>query len=411
MLARIYADVRWFVNQIGIQFVENGLPTSAAALTYTTLFAVVPLTTVGYFMLSVLPVFSGVGEQIQGFVFDNFVPESSALIQDTLSEFSSQARGLTAVGVVFLIATAFMMLVTMEQAFNKIWHVSQPRRGLPRFLVYWAVLTCGPPLLAAGLLISSYLISLPLVGDIDTLGVRESILGFLPIILSMTGFTILYYAMPNTHVPFRNALIGGLLTTILFELAKWLFRETISRSGMTLIYGTFAAVPLFLVWIYLVWALILAGAIFVRTLSLDRSEHESDGQPMLLKAGLILNLLYEAHMRGAAITEADISEVVHLTGEERAVVFGVLEDMQLILNSDHTGYSLARNLKTVTLWDLYKRLPHGLEPDRIGPVDRLAGFCVPLRDFVSYGADRLSTTLDELFDTVDGRVDAQRALA
>ena len=95
MLARIYAEVRWFLEQIGEQFVENGLLNSAAALTYTTLFAVVPLMTVGYVMLSVLPAFSGVSDQIQNFVFDNFVPESSALIQDKLNDFSSQARGLT----------------------------------------------------------------------------------------------------------------------------------------------------------------------------------------------------------------------------------------------------------------------------------------------------------------------------
>ena len=186
MLARIYADIRWFLEQIAEQFVANGLPTSAAALTYTTLFAVVPLMTVGYVILSVLPAFAGVGEQIQNFVFDNFVPESSALIQDRLNDFASQARGLTLAGVAFLIITAFLMLVTVEQTFNRIWQVTQPRRGLPRFLVYWGVLTCGPPLLAGGLLVSSYLISLPLVSDIDAVAV----LGVVALMLSGAGVYI-----------------------------------------------------------------------------------------------------------------------------------------------------------------------------------------------------------------------------
>ncbi len=397
MLARIYADIRWFLGQIGEQFVENGLLNSAAALTYTTLFAVVPLMTVGYVILSVLPAFSGVSEQIQNFVFDNFVPESSALIQDTLNDFASQARGLTLAGVAFLIITAFLMLVTMEQAFNRIWQVTQPRRGLPRFLVYWGVLTCGPPLLAAGLLISSYLISLPLVSDIDAFGLRETLLGFVPVLFSVAGFTILYYAMPNCHVPFRHALVGGVLTMLLFEGAKWVFAEVVSNSSMALIYGTFAAVPLFLTWIYLVWALILASAIFVRTLALERGETESDGEPLLVKAARVLNLLYQAHMRGEAVTDAQITKVVNLTREERRVVFGVLEQMNLLSHTDQKEHALGRNLKSVTLWDLYQRLPGGLEPDLIVTTDDLGRLCVPLKDFVDFGADHLSKSLDELF--------------
>jgi membrane protein len=397
MLARIYADVRWFLEQIVVQFVEHGLPTSAAALTYTTLFAVVPLMTVGYVILSVLPAFSGVSDQIQSFVFENFVPESSALIQDRLNDFSSQARGLTLAGVAFLIITAFLMLVTMEQTFNRIWQVTQPRRGLPRFLVYWGVLTCGPPLLAGGLLVSSYLISLPLVSDIDTFGLRETVLGFVPVIFSVAGFTILYYAMPNCHVPFRHALVGGFVTMLLFEGAKWVFTAVVSNSGMALIYGTFAAVPLFLTWIYLVWALILASAIFVRTLALERGETESDGEPLLVKAARVLNLLYQAHMRGEAVTDVDITKTVNLTREERKLVFEVLEQMNLLSATEQKDYVLGRNLKSVTLWDLYQRLPQGLEPDRIVTTDDLQKLCVPLKDFVEFGLDRLSKNLDELF--------------
>jgi membrane protein len=397
MLARVYAEVRWFLDQIGEQFVENGLLNSAAALTYTTLFAVVPLMTVGYVMLSVLPAFSGVGEQIQNFVFENFVPESSALIQGKLNDFSSQARGLTLAGVAFLIITAFLMLVTMEQAFNRIWQVTQPRRGLPRFLVYWGVLTCGPPLLAGGLLVSSYLISLPLVVDIDAFGLRETLLGFVPVLFSVAGFTILYYAMPNCHVPLRHALVGGVMTMLLFEGAKWVFKEVVSNSSMALIYGTFAAVPLFLTWIYLVWALILAGAIFVRTLALERGETESDGEPLLVKAARVLNLLYQAHMRGEPITDAQIRKAVNLTREERRSVFDVLEQMSLLSHTDQKDYTLGRNLKSVTLWDLYQCLPQGLEPDSIVTTDDLGKLCAPLKDFVDFGLDHLSKSLDELF--------------
>src|SRR4249920_4143878 len=143
MLANVVVEFRWFVRQIVAQFGAHGLLDSAASLTYTTLFAVVPLMTVSYTILSMFPDFSMMGQQIQAFVFQNFVPASSAVIQERLEDFSRQARELTIAGFAFLLVTAFMMLVTMEKAFNEIWQVAEPRRGMQRFFVYWAVLTCG----------------------------------------------------------------------------------------------------------------------------------------------------------------------------------------------------------------------------------------------------------------------------
>jgi membrane protein len=204
--------------------------------------------------------------------------------------------------------------------------------------------------------------------------------------------------MPNCHVPFRHALVGGVMTMLLFEAAKWVFKVVVSNSSMALIYGTFAAVPLFLTWIYLVWALILASAIFVRTLALERGETESDGEPLLVKAARVLDLLYQAHMRGEAVTDADITKAVKLTREERGTVFDVLEHMNLLAHTDQKEYTLGRNLKSVTLWDLYQRLPQGLEPERIKTTDYLSKLCVPLKDFVEFGLDRLSKSLDELFE-------------
>ena len=146
--------IRWYLLQMWQQFLANDLPTRAGALTYTTLFAVVPMMTVAYAMFSVLPAFEGVGERIQEFVFSNFVPDSSALVQEKLVEFSERARGLTWLGFVFLFVTTFLLLVTVEKTFNTIWRVAEPRRGLQRFLLYWGVLSLGPPSIGAGFLIS-----------------------------------------------------------------------------------------------------------------------------------------------------------------------------------------------------------------------------------------------------------------
>ena len=390
--------VRWFGRQIARQFLELGLMESAAALTYTTLFAVVPLMTVAYTMMSVLPTFSGVGEQVQEFVFRNFVPESSSMVKDTLTEFSNQARQLTFFGIAFLVVTAFMMLVTIEKSFNVIWHVAEPRRGLQRFLVYWGVLTCGPPLVAGGLLISSYLISAPLVADMDTFGLRETVLSYLPVLLSTAGFTVLYAAVPNCHVPFRHALLGGLLTMLSFEAAKKVFTVIVANSSLTVIYGAFAAVPLFLIWLYLVWVLILAGAIFVRTLSLTREPGASETEPLLLKCVRVLSILYEGHMEGRAVTDQEINEAVAMTREQRDAVFEVLSDMKLVTQTEDERLTLGRSLKAVTLWSLYQELPNGVDAGAMRSASDLKPVVERLEAFAEYGINHLSQTLEELFD-------------
>ena len=205
-LDRSWSSVRWYMGQMWSQFFEHDCMNAAAALTYTTLFAVVPMMAVTYMFFSVIPQYAQIGEQVQNFIFANFLPGSSDVVQSKLQEFAAQARNLSSIGALVLFVTAFMTLITIEKTFNTIWHVSDPRKGLNRFLVYWGVLSLGPACLIAGILSSLYLVSLPLVSEMDTFGAGEVILSYLPVILNVAGFTVLYYAVPNCHVPFKHAL-------------------------------------------------------------------------------------------------------------------------------------------------------------------------------------------------------------
>ncbi len=396
LLETVYRRSVWFFQQIVRQFGEHGLTDSAASLTYTTLFAVVPLMTVSYTILSVMPDFEGVGNRFQDFLFRNFVPESGAVIQERLADFSNQARNLTVAGLVILIVSAFMLLVSIEKAFNHIWNVTEPRRGLQRFLVYWGVLTCGPPLVVGGILISSYLFSLPLMAEVDTFGARETLLGYLPILLSAVGFTVLYAAVPNCYVPLRYAFLGGLLTTAAFELAKQVFAFAVANSNMQLIYGTFAAVPLFLAWLYLVWALVLSGAIVVRTLSLPRDPLDTTDEPLLVLCVRVLKLLKEAHRQGRAVNEAEMESAVVMRFIDRERIFRVLNAMDLIAHADEGGLMLARDLRGVTLLDLYLRLPENVTVESMAGVDDLPAVMEPLRRFAQQNIAVLALDLDGL---------------
>ena len=394
VLARAASQVRWFGGQVWQQFFGHDCMSAAGALTYTTLFAVVPIMTVAYAMFSLVPEFAEVGERVEAFVFDNFVPDSSALVHDKLSEFSQRARSLTFVGFGFLFGTAFMLLITIEGAFNTIWNVAEPRRGLQRLLLYWAVLSLTPPLIGGGFLISVYLMSTVLIPGLDAFGLGSVLLGYLPLVLTTAAFTVLYYAVPNCRVPFKHALMGGMLTMLLFEAAQRLFTLVVTNSSIEPIYGTFAAVPLFLTWLYIVWVLILSGAIFVRTLSLRREFDDDSPEPLIVKCARILALLHDAHMQGRAVADDEVQQHVPLSRAEHERIYAVLAELNVLSHTEDERWSLGRNLASMTLWDLYERLPDGLNLERLTNVEDLEGVVQPLRAMIEFGSNEMAVRLD-----------------
>jgi membrane protein len=395
-LSEILDSAGWHLSQMKHQFLDHDCLSAAGALTYTTLFAVVPLMTVTLTFFSLLPEYAHLGEEVQNFIFENFVPGSSNVVQEKLAEFAGQARNLTTAGFAILFVTSFMMLVRIEMSFNTLWHVAEPRRGLQRFLLYWGVLSLGPAFVVGGMLSSLYLFGLPLVSDLDTFGIRETLLGYLPVILSVAGFTVLYYAVPNCHVPIRHALAGGVVTMIVFQVALVGFARMSIWFSYDAVYGAFAAVPVFLLWLYLFWVIVLCGAIFVRSLSLARGDI-GVGEPLMIKAARILRLLHDAHLAGEAITDREINETVRLSQSEHDRVFSVFADLKVLNLTDDERWVLGRSLKTISLWDLYQHLPDGLEVERLKDVKDLPRIVEPLIAITQFGSNEMSVSLDMVF--------------
>ena len=138
---------RWFVCQLARQFRDDGCTIAAAALTLTTMIAVVPFFAVVYRTLSLLPEFAGVGDTISSFIFQTFLPGSSDVVLDRVREFSAKANELTLVGIGIVFVSTMLMLMRMEESFNRIWHVSNTRTGLARFLSYWGIMSFGVPMI------------------------------------------------------------------------------------------------------------------------------------------------------------------------------------------------------------------------------------------------------------------------
>jgi membrane protein len=252
-----------FVQAVTHRFDEDRCSRVAGALSYTTVLALVPLTAVAVVMVSVFPAFQPLIEAVQKFILSNFVPDAGAAVSKYLDQFARNAGKLTVWGIGFLVLTSLMVMATIEHAFNDIWHVRARRRPLPRLLAYAALLALGPVLIGLSLSITSYIVSLPYFSKTGALGgLRASLLGGLPPLFELGAFVLLYAVVPNVRVRLRHALIGGLVTMLLFELAKRGFAWfVLSVSTYRLLYGALAALPIFFIWIYLSWVVILAGAV------------------------------------------------------------------------------------------------------------------------------------------------------
>jgi membrane protein len=378
------ADLGGFLRHLYARMTEDRTRQSASALTFVSLFALVPMLTVSYAILSMVPAFEATDEQIQDFVFRHFVPSTGAEVQQYLRGFAEQARRLTAAGTVLLVLSAYLMLKTIETQFNHIWRVREHRRGLANFLIYWAVLSLGPLLLGAGLLVSTYLFSLSVFSDVpQTLRVKSLALLALPQLFTFATFTLMYRVVPNCHVPLRHAALGGALAALAFEAGKWLFGWIVGQGSYTLIYGTFAALPLFLLWIHLSWQILLTGAEFVYALSTYRSRRAAQLPDLLVALG-VLERLYRLHQNGSTLRESE------LTG--RAWLFGRystepvrwqrlrerLLDARLLRETQEGEYVLGISADSVSLWSLYTlvgttgALPDASEREQLPPWCRTA---------------------------------------
>jgi membrane protein len=257
-----------FASQVAKRFEQDRCQRVAGALSFTTMLAIVPLTAVMLAVLSLAPGFSTWMTVIQDFIYSNFVPAAGEVVQKYLTQFAGKAGRLTAVGLLFLAITAILLMATIEQAFNDIWRVAKTRKLVHRFLAYWALLTLGPIMVAASLSLTSNLFTLPFLGRAEVTFLREVLDVVLPLVFEFGAVVLLYTVVPNVTVLWRNALTGGLFAAVLLETAKYLFAVSMKAfTSYQIIYGAIAALPVFLMWIYISWVIVLLGAIVTATLN------------------------------------------------------------------------------------------------------------------------------------------------
>ena len=345
------------------RFLSDGCPQSAAAMTYMSLFAIVPMLTLLYSMFSLVPAFQELGGQVEEFIFSKFLPSSGQEITQYLSEFSNQARKLSVAGVAIILVTALLMLSNIEKTFNHIWATTGSRKGLAGFLGYWAILSLGPLLLAVGMIMSTYLMSLRLmVTEVDSLGLVALLFSYLPWLLTWLAFTLLYVAVPNCKVRVVYAAFGGLITTLLFETAKALFGQLVAHSIYTNVYGAFAVIPLFLIWIYLLWMLILFGAELVRSLETFQYQGRDTELPDLLAVLIILWQCWRRQQKGRSLSDRSMG-IIGLNVEQWRRLRNVLLGQGVLEKTASGQYVMIRDADTIRLVDISGWLGQGYGSD------------------------------------------------
>jgi membrane protein len=406
---RIDRDKSWaFARFLWRRFIDDQCFEAAGALAYTTLFALVPLAAVALAIVAMFPVFGEVRDTLTEFIFSNFVPAAGNEVQTYLFRAAEAASQLRAVGVIALIVTALVTMSSIEQTFNRIWRVSHGRPPVARFVVFWTALTLGPMLIVSGVAVSSYLFSLPLLQGANVIQeVRDhGLLPLLPFLVTLAGFCLSYLVVPNTPVRFRHALAGGLLATLLFEAAKRGFGMYVSSySSYQAVYGALVAIPIFLLWLYLSWVIVLLGASFAASLgAFNYQRDRKEPQPREYFPALVemLALLRRAQLDGQGLTAAELAQQLPRLSDE--AVNRLIEDLdrlRVVQRTDLGGWVLSRDLGRMTLREIYRDLPYTLP--RAG--DSGGGGSLAVLQTLERSAAAAEAMMDvNLADLLDGRV-------
>ena len=263
-----------FFKKLWHGFIEDYITVQASALAYTTLLSIVPLMIVMLYVLSLFPFFHGVGEKIQEFAIHNLIASSSEVISKYLNAFLSQLSHLSWSTILGLFIVSALTLYNLVRTSNRIWKVKLRHNVFLHFMAYLVVLFLGPIVVAVMLVVSSYVTSLPAFSHhIAVNWLKSPVLFILPYVFSFIAFTLLNWIIPSTNVPFKYACVAGFVTMILFEIAKYLFAWYISMiSTYRLLYGALATIPIFFVWVYFSWVIILIGIEICRILTEHKRE-------------------------------------------------------------------------------------------------------------------------------------------
>lgn len=250
-----------FLAGVVTEFNKDKCMIRASGLSYALLLALVPLTTLTFALFSAFSAFEKSKEKVQNFIFSQILPTSQDEIIAYIDQFTSNASKLGMVSVIFFALTAVMLLDNIEKNFNEIWAVSRKRKFFNKMTSYTTFLLFGSLLIGASFSITAKIKSaLKLDGILEVGFFSKVSLWLFPLGLSFLAFLLMYYAIPFTKVKFKSAAIGAFIGSAMWEIGKNAFSHSVGSSvKYSAIYGSIALIPIFLVWLYITWMIVLIG--------------------------------------------------------------------------------------------------------------------------------------------------------
>jgi membrane protein len=388
------------------RFLDDKCFETAGALSYTTLVSLVPLMVAVFAMFSAFPVFQGARTTVVDFVFDNFVPAAGESVQSAIQGFADNANKLTGISILVMFFSALSMMISIEDRLNQIWRVHHSRGWGSRLLLYWAALTLGPVLVVGGIAVASYLTAMPLLQGAATQinGIGHRLLSVLPFVVTFITLWLMYAVVPNCKVSRRDALIGAVIGAVLFEVVRWGFTLFV-RHAQTYqqIYGALAAIPIFLLWIYLSWVIVILSASIAASVSAfdfhAPKEHLPVGAEFL---GLlaVLGRFINAQRAGETISQTNLPACEpYLHRQLIADYFFDLDRAELIRQDELGGWLLCRSLDSADLLRVYQHSRYRLP---LNPVEEATELGIelpsPLLDLLATLADEVAVTLTARLD-------------
>ena len=348
-----------FFRFLAKRSLDDNLFQAAGALSFTTVFALVPLSLVVFGVLSAFPVFGEWSDRLSNYVFSNFVPSAARSVESYLRQFSSNAGQLTTAGVIALLVSLLITLSGVEAAFNRIWRVKAARPKFSRFLVYWTVLTLGALMAAASLAVSAKFFAMSVFETTAGHFLESTMLRMAPMAIELLAFAAIYRVVPHRTIQWRHAVAGALLATFLFEVVKWGIGVYLGSFGSySKIYGALAVVPIFLLWIYLTWTAVLLGASLASSISAFRYQPAAMRLPHGYEIYGLLRLLArfnEARKRGNGLHSDEIQRLEPmLTDTLVQQMLAQLCEINVVRRAEGGEWLLSRDLDELTLAELYE---------------------------------------------------------
>lgn len=340
-------EVLGFLRFVLRRWTEDRCHQIAGSLTFTTLLALAPMLAVAVALLSRAPFFEDVMVQIKIFLLLNLVPEiAHRIITVYMEEFSRNAGRLTTLGVAFLFATAMALMLTVDRSINAIWRIRSSRPMWISLVAYVVLLSTGPILIGVSVSITTYLLSLSAATNVPAQA-HSVMLQAIPAAVSAVAFFLLYRLVPHRRVPWKHALAGGAVAAILFEGAKEVFAFYVAHApAYSIVYGAFAALPFFLLWIYLSWLVVLFGAELAASLDAWRTgawKRRVDPRTRFGDAVGIARRLFES--KGAVVDFEDLRMETGLPVEELEDALHHMAASGLVQRAGRSGYLIPADPK------------------------------------------------------------------